>query len=271
MHGKCLLWVAVMVGACGPAPLPSTGERWDEPFDSAIVEDRYILRYRTPPGHDPSVAYPLVVVLDPTFAGLRRLDRVLGLIAQGEAEGWWPDTVVVGVDYDDPWKRHRDYVPQGEPDPDFGNAGADRFYAALRDEILPEIDARVAVDEDDRTIAGFSNGGVFAFYTALRHAPPEPPLFQRVIAGDFGIGSDLFLFERWLAERASDLPIAMYTSHAVFNGATQLITHAEMSSRLRGREYPSLQWREELLETDHGGADPISLEHGLDFVLREVR
>lgn len=70
--GRCGLVVAALAAAgCGPDPLPATGTLLEEPFASAVVGDEYLLRIRLPPGYEEgATSLPLVVQLDPTYAGL---------------------------------------------------------------------------------------------------------------------------------------------------------------------------------------------------------
>jgi hypothetical protein len=251
-----------LLAACSTAPLDPTGTLEEEPFTSLIVEDDYLLRWRLPPGHDPDVAYPLIVQLDPTYAGLKQFEQTVGLVSSYGAAGEWPEAIVLGVDYPDPWTRHRDYQLPDPPDPEFDGAGADLFFAVLRDEILPLAREQYAIDPSRVFLLGHSNGGVFACYTLLRFGAGELP-FTGVVAADFGVGTELFTYEGWLAERSDDLPLRAYASRAVFNGATQQITHEALFERLRGRGYPGLVLQTELLETDHGGAVVPSYERGL--------
>lgn len=240
-----------------------------ETFRSAIVDDDYILRVRLPPDYDadPSQDYPLIIQLDPTFAGGEKYAITVGLVSHYAGSGEWPEAIVVGVDYRDPGLRQRDYLPELPPDPAYGGAGADRFYRVLRDELLPHIEAKYRVDPSQRILVGHSNGGVFAWYAAFRHAPPEPPLFQAIVAADNGYGEALFTFERWHAERSEALPMRIYASIAAFNGATQQITFNAMIERIEQRDYAGLDLRTELLETDHGGVVAPSFEAGLAHAL----
>lgn len=256
--------------ACSPAPLDATGALSEETFYSELLDDDYLLRLRVPPGYDADTALPLVVQLDPTYAGLEEYARTVGFVSQRAAAGDWPDAIVLGVDYPDPSTRHRDYTPADEPDPAFGDPGADTFYRVLKEEILPHIEASWSVDPAHRTIVGHSNGGIFASYTALRYDPAEPTLFSGVVAADFGVPTALLTYEGWLAERADDLPLRWYNTRAVFNGATQQILHEALFDRVRGRGWPSLALETVVLETDHGGAVSPSFEQGLDFVFAGV-
>jgi hypothetical protein len=266
LRGSILL---ACLSGCGEGPLPATGTLLVETFESEIVDDEYVLRVRLPPGYDDdeTAAYPLVIQLDPTYAGLEEYDITVGLISQRAATGEWPEAIVVGVDYHDLYLRDRDYEPSLPPDPEFGSDGADRFYRVLRDEILPYVESEYRVDATQRVLVGHSKGAVFAWYAAFRHAPPEPPLFQGVVAADAGIKEVLFTYERWHAERSTSLPIRLYASQAVYNGATQKIAFEAMVDRLTGRDHTGLELVSETLETDHGGAIVPSFEAGLAHAL----
>lgn len=258
----------LVLSACAPSPPPTTGAVSAETFRSALLEDDYVLRLRLPPGYedDPARRYPLVVQLDPTYAGLQEFATTAGLISQNAAPGVgrWPEAIVLGVDYPDPFTRERDYRLPNPPVPDYGGAGADLFYRALREEILPHIEARLRVDAQRRVLVGHSNGAVFTWYAALRHAPPLPTLFTGFVAADCGYDEVLFSYERLHAERTTSLPLRIYASRAAYNGAIQEITFSAFLQRLRGRAYPDLSLVSEVLETDHGGAIRPSFEHGLD-------
>ena len=261
--------VAVFTLGCQEGPLPATGTQTVETFASEIMDDEYVLRVRLPPDYDEddTITYPLVIQLDPTYAGLEEYAITVGLVSQRAATDEWPEAIVVGIDYHDPTLRERDYVPIVPPDPEFGGEGADRFYRVLRDEILPHIEAQWRVDPEQRILVGHSNGSVFAWYTTFRHAPPEAPLFTGVVAADAGFDEVLFTYERWHAERTDSLPIRLYASRAVYNGAGQQVVFGEMIERVQAHDYTGLDLEFETLETDHGGAIVPSFEHGLAHAL----
>lgn len=79
----CLTACAALAG-CGREPYSATGTVTTYDFDSSIVEDRYRIRIRTPPGPADASGCPLVIQLDPTFAGLRQYDTTVGLVSHFE-------------------------------------------------------------------------------------------------------------------------------------------------------------------------------------------
>lgn len=263
-----VLAALLALGACAPER-PATGVQRSETFHSEIVDDDYVLRIRTPPDADAesSAVHPLVIQLDPTYAGLHEYEITVGLVSQYAADGLWPEAVVVGVDYPEPATRERDYRPEVPPDPEFEGEGADRFHRVLRDEILPHLEATLPVDPARRILVGHSNGAVFGWYAALRHDPAEPPLFSGIVAADAGIDEVLFTLERWHAERSDALPLRLYASHAIYNGAIQQIAFDALIERIEARDYEGLDLMTQALETDHGGAVQPSFEYGLEHAL----
>lgn len=256
--------------ACGLDPLPATGTLAVERFESEAVGDAYVLRIRTPPDEDGdgSTRYPLVVQLDPTFVGLEQYATTVGLVSQHAADGEWSEAIVVGIDYDDPWLRERDYALPDPPDPAFEGDGADRFYRMLHDELVPALEARFPIDPERRYLLGHSRGGVFAWYAAFRHDPDEgAPLFAGIVAADNGYPEALFTDERWHHERADDLPMSIYATRAAYNGAAQKVVFDAMLDRLDERAHPGLRLETDVLETDHAGAVWPSYEVGLDILI----
>src|SRR5262249_47529265 len=156
-------------------------------------------------------------------------------------------------------------------DPAFAGEGTDRFYRVLEEEILPHIEGRLRVDPARRTLVGHSSGGVMAWYTAFRHAPPASPLFSGIVAADCGFDEAHFTYQRWAAERSPSLPIRLYSSRASFNGALQGFLFDTMHARVGSRHYEALELTAEVLQTDHGGAVYPSFEHGLDLILEGAR
>lgn len=261
-----VLAALALVAGCGPEPYPATGTLSTETFQSTVVGDEYVLRLRLPPGYeDASRSWPLVVQLDPTYAGLREYDFTVGLVSHFAGSGAWEEAIVLGVDYPDPYTRERDYALPSPPKAGYDGGGADRFFRVLRDEILPSIEGRYRVDTSRRYVVGHSNGAVFAWYAAFRHAPPDPPLFAGMVAADGGFQEELFTYQRWHAERSKTLPMRIYASRAVFNGAAQQVVYRAMLDRVRGLS--GLVLVDEEHETDHAGVLEPSFRKGLALLL----
>jgi hypothetical protein len=261
-----LLRIPLLLG-CEPGPLPSTGSRSVEAFDSVVLGERFLLRVRLPPSYelDPERSYPLLVQLDPTFAGLRQLDYTLGFLSEMERSGEAPESIVVGLDYPEPFDRFRDYPIDDPLDPELEGEGADQLYKVLRDELLPHLDATLRARPTERYLVGHSLGGAFALYAAFRREP-EGPLFTGLLANDPTYGPSHLELEARLAEQTEEQPLRLYRAAAVDNGPVHLLAHRWITERLAGRAYRGLEFHQEVFDTSHGGIIPLGTESGLRFL-----
>ncbi|MEQ8769249.1 MAG: alpha/beta hydrolase-fold protein [Phycisphaerales bacterium] len=133
-----------------------------------FLNGRRVWVYLPPGYHDTTDRYPVLYMHDgqnlfddaTSFAGEWGVDETCeALIAAGEI----PPVIVVGIDNGGS-QRINEYTPW--PDDQFGGGGADAYLAALRDVLIPEIDARYRTrpDRSDRYMAGSSLGGLLSAY-----------------------------------------------------------------------------------------------------------
>lgn len=158
-----------------------------------------------------------------------------------------PEHIVVGIGYDLPdndqfyHQRELDFkIPEVQADPP--GSHADRFLAALKEEIIPFIESSYHAVSGERTLFGFSSSGFFALYALCN----EPGLFRRylVASGDLDIAFPYILaHDQKLAARAPDAPIDLSltiggaeekfdSSQAAFHGLVEAI---------QARAYPGLR------------------------------
>jgi predicted alpha/beta superfamily hydrolase len=134
---------------------------------------------------------PVVYVLDGnlTFLMAAPIAHSYELLAVGQ----FPSVVVVGIGYavGDPLevmsRRMLDLSPTASAGDGAAGAaaaaakhglgGADAFLAALRHEVIPEVESRFRVDPTDRTLAGWSLGGLFGLHALFS----DPSLFRRYL------------------------------------------------------------------------------------------
>ncbi len=130
-----------------------------------FLNGRRVWVYLPPGYHDTTARYPVLYMHDgqnlfdqsTSFAGEWGVDETCeALIAAGEIE----PVIVVGVDNGASQRIH-EYTPW--PDDQYGGGGADAYLGALRDVLIPEIDARYRT-RGDRYIAGSSLGGLVSCY-----------------------------------------------------------------------------------------------------------
>jgi uncharacterized protein len=157
----------------------STGDRWrvDVALPAPSVRDA------AGPG-----PYPVLYVLDgnATFA----VTAQVASHTLGEARGTLLPAVVVGLSRDtDDWQQMQaqrlvDLSPRSVDDLSAayftrdGYGGADDLLALLAHTVLPFVEAAYPVRADDRGLAGWSLGGLFAWYALVT----RPGLFRRCLA-----------------------------------------------------------------------------------------
>jgi uncharacterized protein len=175
-----LAWLAaiLVMGIFAPAhaqtlvPAPGlvlpilAGERFT--LDSAVIPGRqYHIHVRLPDGYgrNPDARYPVVYLLDgdSTLAMLAPLhlfmtyeDRVPEVIMVGIGYGSFGEGNHRGIDYRAPL--------DGVAPPAGG--GAPMFARMLREELVPQIEARFRADPQHRILIGQSMGGQFLLWSA---------------------------------------------------------------------------------------------------------
>ena len=173
---------------------------------SEIVGETYSLSVWLPPSYtSASQSYPVVYMLDPdlTFGIAANMTDLLSFA------GEIPEVILVGIGYPEDFMmgRTRDYAPTPQPDWP-GSGGADAFLAFFKTELIPFVEATYRTDSDERTLWGYSLGGLFVLYTLFN----EPELFQRYIAGSPYAGWDnrfIFDLERKFYTRQKSLPVRL--------------------------------------------------------------
>jgi len=158
-------------------------------FHSSIIDDDFYIYISLPDGYDESVKkYPVLYLLDGdvSFGMVASIARYLQF---GQTI---PELIIIGIGYgtlkrSEGNSRNRDYTISNRPNRP-GSGGAPKFRTFLQEELIPYIDDEFRTEPDDRTINGYSSGGLFALYTLLT----EPDLFNRYIIGSPHLSWDNF-------------------------------------------------------------------------------
>ncbi|HVF32985.1 MAG TPA: alpha/beta hydrolase-fold protein [Acidimicrobiales bacterium] len=225
---------------------------------------------------------PVVYVLDGdlTFAMAAPIARAYELLALGR----FPSLVVVGIGYagNDLFevmsRRMLDLSTTASPGTSatsaaataaarHGFGGAPAFLDALRDEIIPEVERRFRVDPTDRTLAGWSLGGLFGLHVLFS----EPELFRRYLLVSPSIwwdGGDILEREAEWSSRHDDLRAELFLAvgdreetsvtrswpemPADLAAEAQMVSNVHrFGERLRSRGYRSLQVSTAVLDEEH--------------------
>ena len=158
-------------------------------FHSTIIDDDFYIYISLPDEYEESVKkYPVLYLLDGdiSFGMAASIARYL------QFGNTIPELIIVGIGYGALKKskgndRNRDYTISNKRNSP-GSGGAPKFRKFLQEELLPYIDDEFRTVPDDRTLNGYSLGGLFALYTLFT----EPELFNRYIIGSPHLAWDNF-------------------------------------------------------------------------------
>lgn len=250
-----LLAVALLSGLAQAEPVTLDGtEQWT--MNSAEGRE-YRIMVSLPEGDVPYTGgYPVIYLLDanayfPAFhAAKRSQDRLKGAILVGI--GYPSDTPLDfdrrAFDLSPPQPPERNTPPQG---------GQDLFLDFIEQRLMPKVNQRFKVEQDQRSLVGWSFGGMFGIYSLFT----RPALFQHVIA----VSPSLWWRDRYLMahERAFTRKAHAGEIDLTHSSLTMLIGDREMPQEIQDAR--SLQLRLENL-SQYGLRSDFQLEAGEDHM-----
>ena len=193
--------------------------------------------------------YPVVYLLDGNFSFGLATDTTHLLIFGHEV----PEVMLVGIGYPiqsyDDWVMHRtrDYTPTtvvATP----GSGGAAQFLSFIETELTPFVDSTYRTDPTDRTMWGYSLGGLCVLYALFT----RPGLFHRYVAGSPFLGWDnrvMFQYEQEFARGSSALPAELAIAVGTLEEQDGYKSNIEVFwTQLRNRNYAGLNLKTLLLE-----------------------
>ncbi|HSK87162.1 MAG TPA: alpha/beta hydrolase-fold protein [Anaerolineales bacterium] len=211
--------------------------------------------------------YPVLYVLDGQW-DFKLLDSIYGGLYY---DGFIPEMIIVGITYsgDEPdygALRAMDYTPV--PDTFIpGSGDAPKFFAFLKEQLFPFIEANYRADASHRVLMGSSFGGTFTLYAMFS----EPALFSGYV-----IGSPIVTYGRRIvfqqeADYASshkDLPARLFLSVGELEPIVGPVQ--EFMQILRERNYSGLELETRVIEGErHAGNKPEAYNRGLRFVFQD--
>jgi predicted alpha/beta superfamily hydrolase len=171
----------------------------------------------------------------------------------------------VGIGYDRgiaEWGplREKDFkIPEVQYEPP--DSHADLFLAALKEEIIPFIEANYHTNPRERTLYGYSSGGFFTIYTLVN----EPDLFRHYLAGspDTDLSCPYLLaHDQKLVSHDGNKPINLFiTVGELENGAMQssLVKFNELAAEIQQRSYPGVRLMTQIYAGEGHGAGGLAL------------
>lgn len=257
----CLL---LGMGSCKKDKLSKIGI--SEKFDITSINTgtTYTMTVFYPDKQFPTTPVPVVYVLD----GFWWSDMAAGVISDLSGSGEIPKCLMVSLDYkkgDGVYARSTDLNYPG--DGVTGTPEAPKFYAFLKSELLPKVQATYACDTTQRILFGHSLAGEFVLYSMLDNA--TNPLFKKCIAAScsIGMGSDNYVFQKEseVATQISDLPVTLFIGSGTYVESSPAM-HQEFYKRIKARGYPNFKVGFGLYPEQHGtDVYPIFL-NGIQFV-----
>jgi hypothetical protein len=157
--------------------------------------------------------------------------------------------------------RNRDLVPFSTPYADTTSGGV-QYLEFLQQELIPFVESNYRVAPLDRTIWGYSFGGLFALYALFQ----KPDLFQRYIIVD-GFDEKYFEMEATYAAQHADLPIRLFLSASPGQRGSD---SSRLLDILNGRNYPNFHSEyARLNDIGHFAVGAEGLTKGLVSVFRK--
>ncbi|QQE85844.1 alpha/beta hydrolase [Pseudomonas putida] len=252
-----MIWLGTLLLASLAHAAPVTLDGTEQWSMTSAEGREYRIMISLPEGDVPwTGGYPVIYLLDgnayfPAFhAAKRAQDRLRGaiLVAIGYPSDTPLDFERRAFDLSPPQPAERNKPPQG---------GQDLFLDFIEKRLMPKVNARFKVDQDQRSLIGHSFGGMFGVYALFT----RPQLFQHVIA----ISPSLWWRDRYLMAHERT-----FTRRA---HAGQLdLTHSSLTLLIGDREMPqeiqdarALQLRLEAL-SQYGLRSDFQLEAGEDHM-----
>ena len=234
-------------------------------LNSRFVDDTFHIYISLPDDYNNTdERYPALYVLDGDIS----YGIAAGITRYLEIGGNIPELIVIGIGYgaidkSAGNKRNRDYRP-GE------NGGAENFLKFISDELIPYVDGNFRTVIEDRTITGYSLGGLFALYSLFT----QPDIFNKYVVGSPYLIPDNFVifdYEEQASSTFNDLSAKVFISvgseaseEKYFNPIDELV------SIIQTREYPNLILETKIFDgSDHLVGPPEVITHGLISVFGE--
>ncbi|MBT8379950.1 MAG: hypothetical protein KJN64_12055 [Ignavibacteria bacterium] len=234
-------------------------------INSQIVEDTFHIYISLPDGYDAAEkSYPVLYVLDGdiSYGIAASISRYL------EIGSNIPELIVIGIGYgavdkDAGKKRNRDYRTN-----DAG--GAENFKKFISEELIPYIDSNFRTITTNRTIAGYSLGGLYALYSLFT----QPEVFNKYIIGSpylLPANFIIFDYEEQATSTLGNVNAKIFISvgseaseEKYFNPIDELVTI------MQDRNHPDLKIETKVFDgSTHLDGPPEVITHGLIFVFDE--
>lgn len=210
--------------------------------------------------------YPVLYLLDGQW-DFKLLDSIYGGLFY---DGFVPEIIIVGITYsgkdaDYGALRAMDYTTVPELSL-AGSGDAPKFFAFLKKQLIPFIEAEYRADASRRVLMGSSYGGIFTLYAMFS----EPSLFSGYVAASPAVVyGDRFAFEQEATYASShkDLPVRLFLSVGELEGLKRPVQ--QFMQILSDRNYIGLEMETLIVEGErHASNKPEAYNRGLRFIFQ---
>ena len=232
---------------------------------SEIMADSFFILISVPDGYyNSEKRYPVLYVLDGdiAFGMAASISRYL------QIGNNIPEIIVVGIGYgainkSAGEKRRRDYRPAQ-------SGGAEDYLKFLDEELIPFIDENYRTILGDRTINGYSLGGLFCLYALFT----KPETFNKYIIGNPNLSWEdysIFTYEENSVEKISDKKLDIFISvgtevseERYFDPIDSLVTN------IQKHNYPNVILKTKVFDgSTHLVGPPECISHGLIAIFKK--
>lgn len=235
-------------------------------IDSNVLSEKRTINVYVPEDYQKSnVKYPVMYILD---GSKKNMNKAIEKFKQLKKEKSVPEIIIVGI----PSKggfRNRKYEMTPENPEEMNTGGAPNFLKFIKNEVIRKIETEYRT-KPERTIIGWSFGGVFAMYSLM----VEPELFdnfifisycpyhrERLIIPDFKKELKHFLNEH------KSLSKKIYLSYATEYLPEWEQANEDIAKILKDSNVKGVKWTlEHMPEKNHSSVIPVAMLNGMKFV-----
>jgi len=211
--------------------------------------------------------YPVLYCTDGNYA-FNLVSNIVNILTFPREE--IPRVLVVSIGYK--IKDLMDFVANREidllPNNDSEVVGASKFLSFISDELIPYIESNYRVKQNDRTLMGYSMGGLFSLFAMFS----KPEIFKGYYAGSPFLRYDdkvIFKYENEYADTHKDLPVHLFMSFGSLENKSSISSMYEMAGCLESRKYPNLKLDTHIFEDEtHNSCVPGGVSRALKTIYK---
>ncbi len=187
-----------------------------------------------------------------------------------------PEFVMVGITYSGvnpnyTALRTKDLTPTKDKSFVRDSGDGEKFLKFIKEAIIPKIESEYRIDKTQRTIAGWSFGGLFALYAMYS----EPELFKRCIAVSPAIPWDNKyinqLDDKFFKENKK-INARLFISYGKNESAPFVASVSEFQNKLKSRNDSNLQLMSYSAENmGHAGTKASAYAQGLVWAWKDIQ